>query len=393
MRICGVIAEYNPFHNGHRYHLNEARRLSGCDYLIVCMGGAFSQRGEVMLLDKWTRARMALQSGADLVVELPALFAVRSADAFATGALLTLAGMGASSLSFGCETDDLSFLGRLAEMLDAEDAALRDAIRRRLIQGKSHVRARGEAISERLSISEEVLSRPNTILALEYLRANRRLAQPLDIHIVRRTQGYHDPDLHEWSSASAVRAAVYAGNIRSACIALPETAGRLLTASFPGRIADASRLDALLIDRLRSMPPEEIASLPDISEGLERRVAKYAETAGSRSTLLSSLKCKRYPYARLSRLCAHALLGMTERFVRRHTAPEYARVLGFRADAEPLLSYVSKQPLPLITRPALLKENESFRLERRATDLQALCFPDESARCGGRDLTERMIVI
>lgn len=390
MNICGVIAEYNPFHNGHAYQLAEARRLSGCDFLVVVMSGGFSQRGEVMLLDKWTRAHMALENGADLVVELPALFAVRSADAFARGGVHLLAGMGVSSLCFGCETDDLARLNRILDLLVCEDDALRDAIRLRLSQGQSHVRARGEAVTERLQLSPDALSQPNTTLALEYLRANRQLAKPLSVHVVQRTGGYHDLSLSRLSSASAIRAAVDRGEVDAVRSSMPPSAFALLEAASPGRIADMTRLDALLIDRLRSV---SFSSLPDVSEGLDRRAAKCAESCGSRASLLSALKCKRYTYARLSRLCAHALLGFTQDALRRCPSPPYARVLGFRSEAKPLLARLADASIPVVTRAPALRDQEAFVFERRATDLQSLCFPDETARSAGRDLTERIVIV
>lgn len=390
MKICGVIAEYNPFHNGHRHQLTEARRLSGCDYLIVVMGGAFSQRGEVMCLDKWARARMALEYGADAVIELPALFAVRSADYFALGGVKILSGLGADAISFGCETDDLSLLECVVCALADEDEALREAIRARLDQGQSHVRARGEAVSERLGLDSSILSRPNTALALEYMRVNRALKHPLDIHIVRRTADYHDQTVHSLASASAIRSALGRNEIDQIRQSMPPAAFAMLQSALPGQLADMTRLDALLIDRLRTM---SISLLPDASEGLDRRVIKCAQDCGSRETLLSALKCKRYTHARLSRLCAHALLGLTEQFAKDHPAPAYARLLGFRREASPLLTQLKDAPLPLITRASSLKDDPIFQLERRATDLQSLCFPDEAARRAGRDLTEKMIVL
>ncbi len=390
MKICGVIAEYNPFHNGHQYQLSEARRLSGCDYLIVVMGGAFSQRGEVMCLDKWTRARMALENGADLVVELPALFAVRSADYFALGGVKILSGLGADAISFGCETDDLPLLSQIVAMLSDEDEALKEAIRSRLAEGQSHVRARGEAAAERLGLDAALLSQPNTALALEYMRVNRSLARPMDVHIVRRTAGYHDQTVHSLASASAIRSALSRSEIAPIRCSMPESAYELLNLSLNGRIADMSRLDALLIDRLRTL---SIDSLPDTGEGLHNRVKKCAGECGSRETLLSALKCKRYTHARLSRLCAHALLGLTQDFACAHPEPSYARVLGFRRDASPLLTHLQQAPLPVVVRASALRDDPLFLLERRATDLQSLCFPDETARRAGRDLTEKMLVI
>lgn len=390
MKICGVIAEYNPFHNGHSYQLAEARRLSGCDYLIAVMGGAFSQRGEVMCLDKWTRARMALQNGADLVVELPALFAVRSANYFALGGVKILSGLGANAISFGCETDDIALLNRMLDLLTEEDEALKEAIRLRLSEGKSHVRARGEAVAERLCLPADSISQPNTALALEYMRVNRSLSRPMDVHIVHRSSSYHDQSMHQLASASAIRAAIMRGELNELGLSMPESTLKLLKGALPGRIADMSRLDALLIDRLRSFP---IELLPDTGEGLHNRVRKCAEETGSREALLAALKCKRYTHARLSRLCAHAILGLTQELAQRHPEPAYARLLGFRREASPLLTYLKNAPLPLVTRPAAIRDDEAFTLERRATDLQSLCFPDETARAQNRDLTEKMIII
>ncbi len=393
MKICGVIAEYNPFHNGHAYQLSEARRLSGCNYLIVAMGGAFSQRGEVMMLDKWTRTRMALEHGADAVVELPALFAVRSADMFASGGVRILSGLGADALCFGCEIDDPALLGGMLDVLTQEDDEFREALRVRLAQGQSHVRARGEALAERLGVNAEQLAQPNTALALEYMRVNRALPRPMEIHVVHRTSSYHGQALNRFASASAIRAAVARGEHESVRGSMPDSAFDLLRSSLPDGIARMDRLDALLIDRLRTMSLSELAELCDVSEGLEHRLYACAQTAGSREALLAALKCKRYTHARLSRLCAHAMLGMNKALTARHPLPEYARLLGFRKDARPLLTHMNSTALPLISRPSLLSDDEMFRIEMRAADLQSLCFGEESRRSARRDLTERMVIV
>ncbi len=393
MKICGVIAEYNPFHNGHAYQLNEARRLSGCDYLIVAMGGSFSQRGEVMMLDKWTRTRMALENGADAVVELPALFAVRSADMFASGGVRILSGLGVDALSFGCEIDDSFLLNTMLDVLTREDDAFRESLRVRLAQGQSHVRARGEALAERLGVNAEQTAQPNTALALEYMRVNRTLAHPMEIHVIHRTSAYHDQTLNRLASASAIRAAVARGESESLRTSMPDSALETLCASLPDGIARMERLDTLLVDRLRTMSLSELADLPDVSEGLENRLYACAQTAGSRDALLAALKCKRYTHARLSRLCAHAMLGMNKHLTARHPLPEYARLLGFRKDARPLLTHMNGASLPLVSRPSLLTDDEMFRIEMRAADLQSLCFGDESRRAARRDLTERMVIV
>lgn len=351
-----------------------------------------------MLLDKWTRTRAALADGADLVIELPALFAVRSADHFALGGVQTLAGIGADCLSFGCETDDYEMLDKILDLLADEDEALQADIRTRLAEGKSHVRARSEAAAARLGISAEILSQPNTALALEYMRVNRTLKKPMQVHIIRRTNGYHDEALTPFASASAIRAAVRRNELVPLTGAMPQKSFELLQfALHSGHFTDISRLDALLIDRLRTASPESLASLCDVSEGLENRILKCADTAGSREALLAALKCKRYTHARLSRLCAHALLGLTKEITLRNPLPRYARVLGFKKDARALLTYLRDASLPLVTRTSVLRDTNEYRdlfsIERRATDLQSLCMQNEAMRSSGRDLTEKMIIL
>ena len=150
MKIAGIIAEYNPFHNGHAHHIAETRRLTGCDYIVVCMDGSYTQRGEAACLDKWTRARTALACGADAVFELPVLWAVTTADNFARGGVAVLGGLGCDCLSFGSEEADLALLNRLAEFREHEPEEISCAVQAKLSEGKSHARARGEALAEYL---------------------------------------------------------------------------------------------------------------------------------------------------------------------------------------------------------------------------------------------------
>ncbi|MBO4298427.1 MAG: nucleotidyltransferase family protein [Clostridia bacterium] len=395
MKICGVVAEYNPFHNGHARQLEKARALSGCDYVIVCMGGGVSQRGEVMLLDKRTRARMALEGGADLVVELPALFAVRPADAFARGGVLTLAGLGVDALSFGCETDDAALLASLAHALDEESAALSAETRRGLVEGKSHARARGEALEKLGGLPEGFLNRPNTALALEYMRAAARLNRPVAIHVVKRLGDYHDATLGPLASASAIRSAVETGGAEAVRQAMPDSAFRLLSECLrEGRFARMERLDSLLLYRLRAAAPGELAALCDVSEGIESLFLKHSEAAVSREDLLARVKSKRYTYARLSRFCACALLNLTREDVLAHPAPEYARVLGFRRDALPLLRRLKEiADLPLVTDAVQLRDSPLFRFDRAAADLQALAMENPAFRAAGRDFTDPIAIV
>jgi len=394
VKITGVIAEYNPFHSGHKYHLDETRRLTGCDYLVVAMSGAFTQRGDPALVDKWTRARMALLGGADLVVELPALFAVRTADHFARGGVSLLSRLGAAVLSFGCEPESLGALDAMGRALAEEPPALRVAIRHGLSEGKSHARARGEALAEHLGIDPEAVNAPNAVLALEYLSAIRALDVKVEALAVPRTGSYHSKALGKIASATAIREAIRRGRAEEAFEAMPETSAALIREGGGDRLSDPSALDNLLLYRLRAMSPDEIAALADMGEGLEMRFVKLLPDATSREALLQALKCKRYTLARLNRLCAYALLGVDRQLTERVTLPPYARVLGFRERARPLMRKIADAGrIPLVTRAPALADDPCFQLECRATDLWGLTTSDPAQRKSGRDYTERVVIL
>lgn len=390
MKIAGVIAEYNPFHSGHEWHLAETRRRTGCDFVVVCMAGSYVQRGEAACLSKWARAEAALRCGADAVFELPALFAVRSADAFARGGVGVLDGLGVDALSFGCENAQLQTIEALAELREHEPETLSDAVRRGLAEGKSHARARGEAVAAMLGMEPEALNAPNLVLAAEYVRQLRRRSSAMEIAVVPRAGDYHDADVRApFASATAVRAALAEGRKEEALAAVPEAAREILS-----RAGSMHAPDDLLLWRLRQTSEAELAALPGVAEGLERRIFRCAAVASTREELLDALKCKRYTRARLSRILACALLGLTNALAERHPEPEYARLMGMRRDARPLLSELKRRAkLPIVSDPVRLQSDECFRLECRATDLRALQCDDPSERRAGQELTRKFVMV
>ena len=386
MKIAGIIAEYNPFHNGHAWHIAQTRRLTGCDHVIVCMDGHFTQRGEPAIQSKWDRARAALQCGADAVFELPALFAIRPADAFARGGVGVLGGLGVDVLSFGCETTDRSLLTGLAELHENEPKSVSDAIRRGLSEGKSHARAWGEAVSEYLNIAVEALNSPNLILATEYIRAIHTLNLRMEVLPVSRRGDYHGVELGEYASASALRAAFARGDTDAALACVPGPARIPPDAMHP--------MDDLLIYRLRGMGIEDIAALPDMAEGLEHRIYRLCRAESTREDLLTALKCKRYTHARLSRALTHAALGMTRAGVEAHPWPTYARLLGLRRDADGLLGALKERAtIPVVSDPARLRDDPVFQLECRATDFWALLHDEPRFRRSGREFTEGFVSV
>lgn len=390
MRIAGIIAEYNPFHQGHAYHIAQTRRLSACGWVVAVMDGHFTQRGEPTCLDKWTRVQMALLCGVDAVFELPALFAVRTADVFALGGVFILSSLGADILSFGCEPAGISLLDAMTELSLAEPDAVQQKIRRNLQDGKSHARARGEAYADFLHLSPDAINRPNTILALEYRKALRTLHSSMEALAVPRLGDYHDDSLEQGiASASAIREAIRSGRGAEALRHIPQAARPLLQ-----NACKSHAPDDLLLHRLRSMQPEDIAALPDAPEGIEMRVKRCAETADSWQNLIDQVKCRRYTRARITRLCAHALMGMKGDLAASHPLPHYARLLGMRRDAAPLLRELSRRStIPIVSDAVTMRDDPVFALECRATDIWALTREAPSERRANQEFTRKFVGI
>ena len=372
MRIVGVIAEYNPFHWGHAHHLAQARAVSGADDVVAVMSGCFVQRGEAAILSPVDRARMALENGADVVILLPAMWSLRDAEHFALGGVSLLHGLGCDAISFGAEDANLSRLTAAAQLLEAPDAAFEAALRRHLDKGLPHPAALSAAAEEVMPGLGALLASPNNTLAVCYLRAMLRLNAPMEAYPIPRVGSYHATTLDEpLPSATAVRGAMLRGDWASTLRALPENAHPILmTAAQEGRIHLPDALDLPLLYRLRM---GSITHLPGVTEGIDDRLLAAAATSADRETLLDNAKTRRYPRARLARLCAHALLNITQADLDATPLPPAALLLGFRQEATPLLKHLSAGSIPLLTRAAdFPKEADWFRIERRAWDLWAL---------------------
>ena len=384
MRVCAVICEYNPFHLGHAYHLRAAREVSGADYVLCLMSGALTQRGAFARHDKWLRARAALENGADVVLELPTRFACSPAPDFAGGGVALLAALGVvTHLSFGCEPSALPLLSAAASLFKSESPDFSAALQRSLADGLPYPRARALAAEQLAEIPADLLAQPNAALALEYLQALPETIVP--VPIARQGSGYHDASLSALSSATAVRAALARGGLTAALAAIPSP--EALRAAEESGFVHA--LTQALLYRLRTASPAELAALYGMDEGLENRFIAAAQTCSTRETLLDCVKTRRYTRARLSRLCAYALLNLTRDFAQTHRAPDYARVLGFRKSAAPLLKTINQRSsIPLITKAANFdRSNPLFALDVLAQDLWSLGVSNPSLRASGRDFT------
>jgi len=393
MRAAGIIAEYNPFHNGHERHIRETRLRTGCEFVIVAMNGSVSQRGEMMIADKWTRAEMALRGGADIVVELPVLWGVRPAENFAAGGTAILHALGCEWLSFGCETEDMDLLRRICDVLEEEGPEYKEHLRRALAEGKSFARARGEALAALTGTDGELLSAPNAALALEYMRSLRRMGSEMKPVAVMRGASHHATEIARETSASAIRRAILEMRPEAAAEAMPAEAYSLLRER-AGSVPDQKSQDIAMLMALRGMNQEQIAGLPDVAEGLENSLYKACREAGTREEMLAQIKSKRYTYARLSRIAAHAMIGTDRGLADSVPLPRYVRLLGVKKSAFGALAQLQKNSaLPIVDRGKALAGDDVFELERRATDLRALLSRDPAFRAADADLTHRLVVV
>ncbi len=372
LTVCGVICEYNPFHKGHAYQLQKARELSGARVMVCVMSGPFTQRGDAAIVSPRLRAEMALKCGADVVVELPAAYAVREAEFFALGGVSILKALKADFISFGCENEDLEGLKSAALLLEKPTEAFQAALRSGLQRGQSHAKAQGLALQHCLDHPQsDIVSAPNNVLAICYLRALLRLNSSMTPVPVKRLGDYHDTSWQEgFASATAAREAIRRGDWHQIEKMIPEDAlPLLLKALEDGAVHRPEALDILLREKLRPLSKEALLQYPNVGEGLENRLTRLSPLHISRQSLLAALKTKRYTHARLNRLLTHILLDMTRDRLNDCT-PRSFRLLGFRSSAR---AYLNSLPKGLLyTKAARQEKDASFLLDMAAYDLWSL---------------------
>ena len=341
MRTAGVIAEFDPFHNGHAWLIEQLRDPHGgnATHIVVVMSGNYVQRGGPALLPKEDRVKMALSGGADLVVELPVPYVLSSAEGFADGAVALLDALGCVDvLGFGSECGDTRALWETACRLDEPETAAR--MRFHLEAGISYAEARQRALRERAGRQADLLDGANNTLGIEYIRAIRRRQSSIQPLAFRRFGAGHEDVCPGGTTASAgcLRAMVAEGRLRSAAPYMPPAAFALLSeAVSAGRApADPALAERALLYRLRSMSREELALLPGISEGLEYRLYKAVRASGSVEELIGRVKTRRYPAARIRRTLWAAYAGVQA--ADRADTPPYVRVLGLTGRGEEILS-------------------------------------------------------
>ena len=375
MNIVGIIAEYNPFHNGHKYHIEEAKKLTGADSAIIIMSGNYVQRGTPAIIDKYTRTKMALYEGADIVIELPYTAALSSAKDFAFTAVNMLHKLGCvTHLVFGSECSDISLLDTIADILSSESVAFKTALNNYLRAGLSYPRARYLAVCEEMQDEtiENILNMPNNILGIEYLLALKELNSniiPYTVH--RNDNGYSNENLSEsgFSSACAIRNDILQGTNSLFKKHMPANAKLFLEEYIKNNsILTANDFSQLLYSKLMQLSyspdfPYNLTKYQDVNEDIANAISNKLGTYTTFSDFSSALKSKNLTQTRINRLLMHILLEITEEDCSLYRDLSFGKLLGFNSDSSSILRNI--------------QDNDSFKLITKPADATDILTPEE----------------
>lgn len=398
MKIHGVIAEFNPFHNGHKYLLEKCRE-EGASHVVVAMSGNFVQRGKPAIMEKWARAKCALLNGADLVVEIPIVWSLSSAENFARGGVQILDALGCvNKLNFGSESKDVELLTSIAKTCVLPD--IQERIRENLSQYMNYPMAREKAVASVLGEETAcLLKNPNDILGVEYIKAINEIKSNIVPCPIKRIGPAHDSlnGQDEYLSATQIRRQLIAGDYDALNFVPKEVKDIIETLMENNRTpVDIKKIETAILSKLRIMDKPEIKKAPDVTEGLENRIYNCIRCTTSLKGLYDEIKTKRYTYTRIRRIIMDLFLGINLNDVRKK--PPYIRVLGFNAKGQEILKRAKlTATLPVITKPTHIKDLDDkyahriFELECQSTDMFTLAMP-EPLPCG-LEMTENIVIL
>ena len=408
-RVLGIIAEYNPFHNGHLYHIKESIEQCGANYVVCVISGNFVQRGNTSIIDKWTKTKMALCNGADLVIELPTVYSTSSAENFAEGAIKILDSLGiVDTISFGMEAKDIATLNNIANVLYQEPKEYVTMLNHELSKGISFPKARENALMMYLNDIKRyanVLTGANNILAIEYLKTLKKLkSQLMPIGVKRQKVLYHDEMIvDDFASATAIRKMIATRQFDDIRKVIPRTSYILLAQELKKGhyVLDLSNFQKEILYILRKMTVQEIKELPDVTEGLENAIKNAADSCNNIIDLVNMIKSKRYTQTRIQRILVYALLGINKKMMEasKKTVP-YTRILGYTEKGKRLISEIMQRnpKLNLVTSVKIfLDENKSKTLKDMlqtdiyATNVYTLGYERDS--WANLDYTNKIITI
>lgn len=412
-RVLGIIAEYNPFHNGHMYHLQKAKEQSGAQYCICVMSGNFVQRGNTSIVNKWKKAEMALLNGVDLVIELPTIYSVASAEGFSLGAIKLLNNLKiVDAISFGTETSDFAALNNISSIVNEEPMKYKSILNSELKKGLSFPKARENALMLYLNDNkryDNILNTPNNILAIEYLKALKKIKSTIQPIPIKREKVYYNDNVivDEFASATAIRKLLKNEEFSEIRKVVPKSTYQILKkeTELGNVVLDLSRYEKEIIYNLRRMTVSEIAELPDVNEGLEHSLKNAANYSNDITNLINIVKTKRYTVTRIQRILICALLGITKRDVgMAKKAEPYIRVLGFNEKGKELISRINKQNTKATVITSVKKfqdknnNNKNSKIYKRLLDIDIFSTNVYTMACKSEslanlDYTKNMVIL
>jgi predicted nucleotidyltransferase len=388
MNVSGIIVEYNPLHNGHLYHINKTKELTNCDALICVMSGNFAQRGIPSSIDKWTKTKMALQNGVDLVIEIPAIYSVSSAEFFSFGSVSLLNSLGiVDNICFGSEHGDIDDIYNISNILYKEPIEFKLLLKTYLSKGITYPKARAKAlydylINSKMDLSnlllDDFLNSSNNILGIEYCKSLIKLNSSIKPYTLKREGATYSSDvLHsKFSSATAIRKFVkekgcltnLEGHVPNSVLAeILNLYSKNYEFTFEDFIFPYIKHKSLT-------SKNSLINLPDVSEGLDNRIIKALQNNLSYSSALDDIKSKRYTYTRIARILCQYFIGFDNfdtKELRSMTCP-YARVLGFNSNGKSILKSIkSNSSIPLYTKLSKVP-NETLELDIQSTRAYSL---------------------
>lgn len=360
MRILGIVAEYNPFHKGHLYHLKQAQALIKPDVTIVVMSGSFVQRGEVAIVDKWIRSQIAVECGVDLVVELPTVYALESADYFAKSSIELLHLLGVTDIIFGSETANMDQFIEIAKTIQTNSDSYNRLVKDAMQKGLRYPDACNQALS---TLMNQEVKTPNDLLGLAYTKEVITNNYPIHLHAIKRTSHYHSETIETFASATALRKAL--------------KENKDVSNQLPGYIyyKDKALLDSNAFFpylKYNILMNDQLANIHLVDEGIENLLKETINKTQNINELISLLSSKRYTRSRIARMLAHILLNNSKEEVLQAMHFSQIRPLAFSQDGAIYLRQIKKScPLPITTK-ILNKKDPMYHIEAKATNLIGL---------------------
>jgi len=398
LKIAGVVAEYNPFHNGHRYQAQQIRK-NGVTHTVAVMSGNFVQRGEFAIASKWLRAKTAVMNGIDLVVELPSPYALLSAQGFAESALCILNSLGCvDELYFGCECGDVEKIKRISAAMLCDEFS--QELSSSLALGISYPSAVEKTVCKIVGNGYgDELKSPNNLLAVEYVNALSKMGSEIKPRAIERVGVMHDSDTANgiFMSASLIRQTLVSQGVKAICDFVPDSAYEVMNqASKSGKLpCGYTKLELAFLSELRQLTPDDFRKIPDVSEGLENRIYDAVRSGKNVEEIIEKIKTKRYTHSRIRRIILRSFLGLTADFST--SPPPYARILAFNERGREILKKAKENTsIPIITKSAHITKLDDefarklFNKENTLTDIFSLSYPEISP-CGA-EFTENLYI-